>query len=61
MEEKKLVRGHWVGGRKVEEWTQKHNLNVVFVSFSNLMSIYVLENENQQTENKDLLKEASER
>lgn len=31
------------------------------MSFSNLMSIYVLENENQQTENKDLLKEASER
>lgn len=61
VEEKKLVRVHWVGGGKVKEWIQKHNLNVIFMSFSNPMSIYVLENENQQTENKDLLKEASER
>lgn len=44
----------------MEEWTQKQNGTVFFVSFSNLRSIYGLENEELQTETKDLLKEVSE-
>lgn len=44
VEGNKLVRGHWVGGGKVVEWTQKHNFNVMFMSFSNMTSICDLGN-----------------
>lgn len=56
-----MVRGHQFGGEKVEGWSQTHNLNVFFVSFSNLTRICDLENEELQAETEDLLKEASVR
>lgn len=58
VEEKKLVREHCNGGGKVEAWTEKHNLNVSLVSFSNLARICDLENEDLKTETEDLLEEA---
>lgn len=61
VEETKLERGHCDGGGKVEGWSEKHNLNVSFVSFSNLASICDLENGELQTETEDLLKEGSVR